>query len=148
MLAWVRVAGSHASAPQTQDKACSLVRAIPYSFISFLACLVQHTRVNHSLSQTKSKAIESRQQTFRPHTGKASEPLGRNACSEKSRKIPIAGRAGRSPMALRICLVSAHKAARSTDNGYAICQSLRKKREVRPAESQQAWNYGYLQQKI
>lgn len=53
-----------------------------------------------------------------------------------------------SPMAHRICPVSAHKAARSRDNGYAICQSLRNKREVRPAESQQAQRYGYLQQKI
>lgn len=50
----------------------------------------------------------------------------------------ITGRASRSPVAFRICPVSAHQTARSRQDGYAICQSLRNKREARPAGSQQA----------
>ena len=41
-------------------------------------------------------------------------------------------------MAFRICPVSAREIARSRQDGYAICQSLGNKREVRPAGSQQA----------
>lgn len=41
-------------------------------------------------------------------------------------------------MAFRIRLVSARETARSRQDGYAVCQSLRNKREVRPAGSQQA----------
>lgn len=50
----------------------------------------------------------------------------------------ITGHAGRNPMAFRICPVSAHQTATSRQDNYAICQSLRNKREARPAGSQQA----------